>query len=130
MWQNPYANNYNPLLGMQPPGMPPTPTPPGQTNIGQFSSPGVISPPPNANPFQTQPGIQTVTPTIVSPNQSELLQPQVTQQMGQMVVTAYENFKKSVVDSKEDGDDMILTVKIPTSMLKQDPNFGFLFSKQ
>jgi len=127
-WQNPYAQNYNPMLGIvPPPGIPPTPT--GQTNIGQFSSPGVIAPPPNASPFPTQPELYQPPQAPIPPDPSQLLQPQFTQQVGQMVVSAFENFKKSVVDSKEEGEDMILTVKIPTNILKQDPNFSFLFNK-
>ena len=129
MWQNPYANNYNPMAGLTP-GRPPVP---GQLNLNQFSSPGVITPPPNAAPFQPQPDIPTIAqPYILPPTQpGVMLQPPIAQQMGQMgnmINTAYENFKKSVVDSKEDGDDMILTVKVPTNILKQDPNFAFLFT--
>jgi len=119
------------MAGLQPPGHPPVPA--GQLNLSQFSSPaGVISPPPNAAPFQTQPDIPTITrPYILPPTQqSGMLQQPVIPEMGKMVLTAYENFKKSVVDSKEDGDSMVLTVKIPTNVLKQDPNFAFLFNKQ
>jgi hypothetical protein len=47
--------------------------------------------------------------------------------LGQMVVDAFENFKKSIVGHEEDGDNMVLTVKIPTNILKQDHNFSFLF---
>lgn len=126
MWQNPYSRNYNPMTGFQPPGQPPVPV--GQTNFNQFSSAGVITPPPNANPFQYQPNISTITQPIIQAGQpGNVLQPPIVGQMGQMVVDAFENFKKSVVDSKEDGDNMVLTVKIPTLILKQDPNFSFLF---
>jgi len=124
-WQNPYASNYNPMAGLTPPGRPPVP---GQLNLNQFSSPGVITPPPNAAPFQPQPDIPTITQPFIQPSQpGNVLQHPIVGQMGEMVVSAFENFKKSVVDSKEDGDDMILTVKVPTNILKQDPNFSFLF---
>lgn len=124
MWQNPYASNYNPMAGLTP-GRPPVP---GQLNLNQFSSPGVITPPPNAAPFQTQPDIPTIAqPLILSGQPGNVLQPQIAEQMGGMVVTAFENFKKSIVNHEEDGDNMVLTVKVPTAMLKQDPNFSFLF---
>lgn len=123
MWQNPYSQTYNPLAGVRQPTKLT-----GQLNIGQFQSPGVITPPTNANPFLAQSDIPATTPPAILPGQSpDMLQPQFTQQMGQMVVSAFENFKKSVIDSKENGDNMILTVKIPTQILKQDPNFSFLF---
>jgi len=50
-----------------------------------------------------------------------------TQPLAQVVVDAFENFKKSIVGHEEDGDNMVLTVKIPTNILKQDHNFSFLF---
>lgn len=101
---------------------------PGQLNLNQFSSPGVITPPPNANPFPTQPDIQTTSPPLILPSQpGYMLQPPLAGQMGEMVVTAFENFKKSVVDSKEEGENTLLTVRVPTQVLKSDPNFSFLF---
>jgi hypothetical protein len=118
MWQNPYTKNYNPMAGV---------TPPGQLNLNQFSSAGVIAPPPNASPFPTQPELYQPPPTPIPADQSQLLHMAPAQQMGSMVVSAYENFKKSIVDSKEDGDDMILTVRVPIAALKQDQNFSFLF---
>lgn len=128
MWQNPYASNYNPMAGFQ---APPKPLPaPGQTNIGQFSPPGVITPPPNAAPFPTQPELYQAPPGPIQSNQDQLLHMAPTQPLGSMVVNAFDNFKRSIVDSKEDGDNMVLTVKIPTTILKSDPNFSFLFNKQ
>lgn len=127
MWQNPYASNYNPMAGFQ---APPKPLPaPGQTNIGQFSSPGVISPPPNANPFPAQPEFYQPAPASIPANPNQLLHMAPAQPLGSMVVSAFDNFKRYIVDSKEDGDNMVLTVKIPTTILKSDPNFSFLFQK-
>lgn len=127
MWQNPYASNYNPMAGLTP-GKPPVPS--GQLNLNQFS-PGAITPQPNAAPFPTQPDIPAITQPFILPGQpGNVLQPQIAGQVGEMVVNAFENFKKSIVGHEEDGDNMVLTVKIPTNILKQDPNFGFLFSKQ
>jgi len=125
MWQNPYAINYNPLAGLKPPG--PAPIPSGQLNLNQFSSSGVITPPPNASPFPAQPNVYQPTSVPLPPDPSQLLQPEIAQQVGSMVVNAFENFKKSIVGHEEDGDDMILTVKIPKAILKSDQNFSFLF---
>jgi len=66
-------------------------------------------------------------PISIQPDTSQLLHMVPTQPLAQVVVDAFENFKKSIVGHEEDGDNMVLTVKIPTAMLKQDPNFGFLF---
>jgi len=119
MWQNPYATNYNPMTGLRAPG---------QLNLNQFSSPGVITPPTNASPFPTQPDIPGVAQPLILPGQpANVLQPQTPQQMGSMVVEAFENFKKSIVWHEEDGDNMVLTVRIPTQILKSDQNFSFLF---
>ena len=118
MWQNPYAANYNPMAGLRAPG---------QLNLNQFSSPGVITPPPNASPFPAQPELYQPAPIPLPPNADQLLHMAPNEQMDRMVVDAFENFKKSIVDSKEDGNDMILTVKIPKVILKQDQNFSFLF---
>jgi len=119
-WANKLQNNTN---------VPPPAVKSSIINMPNMAGP-VITPPLNANPFQTQPNIYpNQSGGYQSNEQSGMLQQPAFQQMGAMVNTAYENFRKSVVDSKEDGDDMILTVKIPTNVLKMDPNFSFLFQK-
>ena len=120
-WANKLQNN---------PNVPPPAIRSPTINMPNMAGP-VITPPPNANPFQTQPNLYPNQPGgQQSPQQSGMLQQSTFQQMGTMVNTAYENFRKSVVDSKEEDDNMILTVKIPTNVLKMDPNFSFLFHKQ
>jgi hypothetical protein len=118
MWQNPFASNYNPMAGLRSPG---------QLNLNQFSSAGVITPPTNASPFPAQPELYQPASIPLPADSNQLLHMAPNEQMDRMVVDAFENFKKSIVGHEQDGDNMVLTVKVPISILKSDPNFSFLF---
>lgn len=97
-WANKVQNNVN----IPPPNRVPSIQMPNI--VGPNTTGRVITPPPNANPFQTQSNLYPNQPGIQAPGQSGMLQQPAYQplgQLGSMINSAYENFKRVLLIPKK-----------------------------